>query len=213
MKFGRVLVCAPHTDDAELGCGGTMAKFVEAGMDVHIMAFSRAEESLPPGAAKDMLEVEMRNSLHRMGIFDSHISMHGFPVRRFGEHRQDILETMVQVCRNFAPTIVFIPSSTDVHQDHQVIHNEAVRAFRSASIWGYELPWNQVSAHLTGYVELEERHVESKIASLDAYESQKVKKRAYFDPDFTRGLARLRGVQAGCVFAEAFEAIRTVIRD
>ena len=36
----RVLVLAPHTDDGEFGCGGTMARLVEAGVEVHYQAFS-----------------------------------------------------------------------------------------------------------------------------------------------------------------------------
>ena len=43
----RVLVLAPHTDDGEFGCGGTMARLVEAGVEVHYQAFSIATRSLP----------------------------------------------------------------------------------------------------------------------------------------------------------------------
>ena len=48
---GRVLVLAPHTDDGEFGCGGTMARLVEAGSDVRYVAFSIATRSLPEGFA------------------------------------------------------------------------------------------------------------------------------------------------------------------
>ena len=52
-----LLVCAPHTDDAELGCGGSMARFLEEGWSVHVAAFSNAEASLPAGSAPDRLEL------------------------------------------------------------------------------------------------------------------------------------------------------------
>ena len=45
----RALVLAPHTDDGEFGCGGTMARLVEAGCEVRYVAFSIATRSLPPG--------------------------------------------------------------------------------------------------------------------------------------------------------------------
>jgi len=48
----RVLVLAPHTDDAELGCGGTIARLLTDGADVFVAAFSTAEESLPPGRSQ-----------------------------------------------------------------------------------------------------------------------------------------------------------------
>ena len=54
----QVLVLAPHTDDAELGCGGTMAKLLRDGVDVYVAAFSTAEESLPAGAAPSRLQDE-----------------------------------------------------------------------------------------------------------------------------------------------------------
>ena len=46
----RVLVMSPHTDDAELGCGGTMARWIEEGAEVYEAAFSTAELSLPEGS-------------------------------------------------------------------------------------------------------------------------------------------------------------------
>ena len=49
----KALVLAPHTDDGELGCGGTMARLVEGGCDVRYVAFSIATRSLPPGFEPD----------------------------------------------------------------------------------------------------------------------------------------------------------------
>ena len=45
------MILAPHTDDAELGCGGAIARLLEGGTRVHIAVFSTAEESLPKGAS------------------------------------------------------------------------------------------------------------------------------------------------------------------
>lgn len=54
--INRVLVLAPHTDDAELGCGGTMSRFFEEGIDIYVAAFSTARASLPEGSDPDMLK-------------------------------------------------------------------------------------------------------------------------------------------------------------
>ncbi len=43
-SFQRILVLAPHTDDGEFGCGGSIAKFIEAGKEVFYAAFSTAEK-------------------------------------------------------------------------------------------------------------------------------------------------------------------------
>ena len=58
----RVLVLAPHTDDGEFGCGGTMARLVEAGADVRYVAFSIATKSLPEGFPPDTLAREVREA-------------------------------------------------------------------------------------------------------------------------------------------------------
>ena len=58
--LSRVLVLAPHTDDGEFGCGGTMARLAEGGADVRQIAFSIASRSLPEGFAPDTLVHESR---------------------------------------------------------------------------------------------------------------------------------------------------------
>ena len=45
--MNNILVLAPHTDDGELGCGGTISKFVKEGKNIYYVAFSTAEESVP----------------------------------------------------------------------------------------------------------------------------------------------------------------------
>jgi LmbE family N-acetylglucosaminyl deacetylase len=63
-----VLVLAPHTDDGEFGCGGTMARLVEAGADVRYVAFSIATRSLPEGFPPDTLAREVREATAELGI-------------------------------------------------------------------------------------------------------------------------------------------------
>ena len=54
--FEKILILAPHTDDGEFGCGGSIAKFIDQGAEVTYAAFSTAEESLPPDLPPDTLE-------------------------------------------------------------------------------------------------------------------------------------------------------------
>ena len=64
----KALVLAPHTDDGELGCGGTMARLVEGGCEVRYVAFSIATRSLPPGFEPDTLAREVRQATAELGI-------------------------------------------------------------------------------------------------------------------------------------------------
>ena len=70
IEFNTILVLGPHTDDGEFGCGGTMAKFIEAGKNVYYATFSCAEESVPEGLPKDILLKEVKASSKVLGIKD-----------------------------------------------------------------------------------------------------------------------------------------------
>ena len=162
----RVLVLAPHTDDGEFGCGGTMARLVEAGIEVHYHAFSIATRSLPPGFAPDTLAREVREATGELGIPESHLAVHDFDVRTFPERRQDILELLVELWEELRPDAVFQPSHHDVHQDHQTIAQEGLRAFKRTTVLGYEIPWNNFDFAYGAYIALEQRHLERKVAAL-----------------------------------------------
>jgi LmbE family N-acetylglucosaminyl deacetylase len=64
----RVLVLAPHTDDGEFGCGGTIARLVDRGAEVRYVAFSIATKSLPAGFPPDTLAREVREATAVIGI-------------------------------------------------------------------------------------------------------------------------------------------------
>ena len=61
-NYHNILVLAPHTDDGELGVGGTINYLIEQGHKVVYAAFSTAEESVPEGFPKDILKTEVRKA-------------------------------------------------------------------------------------------------------------------------------------------------------
>ncbi len=205
----RVIVLAPHTDDGEFGCGGSIAKFLEDGDDVYYFAFSSCEESVPKGMAPDTLVKEVRAATTELGIPSSNLTLFRFPVRKFDEHRQAILEEMVKIGKDIKPDLVMLPSTQDTHQDHNVVAQEGFRAFKRSTMLGYEVPWNNLSFHTSGFVRLEDRHIQKKIDALLHYESQAF--RSYASGEFVTSLARVRGTQIGVKFAEVFETIRWII--
>ncbi|HLO04246.1 MAG TPA: PIG-L deacetylase family protein [Symbiobacteriaceae bacterium] len=204
----RVLALAPHTDDAELGCGGTIARLLEEGASVYVAAFSSARESIPPHLPPTTTRDEFFASMQRLGVPAVNRRLYDYPVRRFTEHRQDLLEELVRLRAEIQPDTVFLPTASDLHQDHHVIATEGLRAFKERTVWGYELPWNHVTFAAQAFVTLESRHVEAKWRALSAYRSQIDLGRPYFTPELIQGLARVRGVQVKAEFAEAFEVTR-----
>lgn len=208
MHCESVLVLAPHTADAELGCGGTIARLVAEGRKVHVAAFSTAEASIPTGFPPGSIKLEMLLSLQSMGLPIANIHVFDFPVRKLPQYRQELLEIMIGLTRSIAPKLVLTPCGDDVHQDHQAVHAEAIRAFKCSSVLGYELPWNQTAFAAQAFVELKQCHLDAKWRALTHYETQLSLERPYFSPSFIEGLARIRGVQGKMHLAEAFEVLR-----
>lgn len=204
--FQRVLVLAPHTDDGEFACGGTIARFIEEGKDVHYLAFSSSEKSVPIGLPKDILKQEVKEATSILGIPSANLRIFGYEVRNFPAHRQEILEELIKIKKEFNPNLVLLPSLNDLHQDHLTIATEGLRAFKNTTIFGYEVPWNNLSFRTCAFIALQEHHLEKKIKALEAYRSQSF--RHYANGKFIRSLAITRGTQIGIPLAESFEVIR-----
>lgn len=203
----RTLFLAPHADDVELGCGATLARCVEQAATVDVAVFSTAVQSLPPGSDPDRLKNEFLTAMEQYQIPPERLHIYNYEVRRLNYSRQDVLEDLVKLRSSIRPNIVFTPSGNDVHQDHQVVHSESLRAFKTVTMLGYELPWNHFHFETRVLVSVTEAQIEKKLRALQAYKSQLEKNRGYFDEDFIKGLARVRGVQQGVPYSEAFELI------
>lgn len=189
-----VVVLAPHTDDETLCVGGTIAKMIEAGREVYIYAFSTGTSNIN----------EFKSACKGLKA-TPHPFTH-FKTRAFPDKRQDILDCMIEIRKQINPSIVFVPASSDCHQDHQVINQEGKRAFKHSTIYGFEAPWNSFDFSNGCYSTLSPDHMVAKVAAMQEYTSQFG--RSYFKEESIISLARVRGMQAGCEYAEAFEVIR-----
>jgi LmbE family N-acetylglucosaminyl deacetylase len=203
-----ILILSPHTDDGELGCGGSIAKFIAEGKLVYYAAFSLCSKSLPEGLPADTLAHECKKATLALGIPEENVTLFDFEVRNFPKLRQEILEELVTLNKKLSPDLVFIPSSTDIHQDHGVIHTEALRAYKNSSLLGYELPWNHAQFNSTFFINLSVEDLAKKTGALKAYQSQA--NRNYMQNDFTLSLAKVRGVQSNTEYAEAFEVYKLI---
>jgi N-acetylglucosamine malate deacetylase 1 len=204
----RALVLAPHTDDGEFGCGGTMARLIENGTEVRYVAFSIATRSLPEGFAPDTLAREVAEATAELGIPPENLTVHDFDVRTFPENRQAILELLIELWNDWEPEIVFQPSLHDIHQDHQTIAAEGLRAFKRTTILGYEIPWNNFDFAYQAYFALEKRHLELKSAALAKYASQQ--HRRYANSEYVWNVARTHGINVNREYAEVFQVYRVI---
>ncbi len=205
----NILVLAPHTDDGELGLGGTINYFIENGHHVTYVAFSTAEQSVPDGFPKDILKTEVKKATHMLGVKTEDVIIYNYEVRKLNYARQEILEELIKLRKNSHFDLVFVPSLNDIHQDHATIAHEGLRAFKNTTVFGYELIWNNLTFNTQCFVKLQKRHIEAKVNSLKEYKSQGF--RDYLSEDFIFSLAKSRGVQVGAEYAEAFEVIRLFV--
>jgi LmbE family N-acetylglucosaminyl deacetylase len=208
----KILLLSPHTDDVELGCGGSLFKFIEERNEIFWVVFSIASESIPQYLPKNILKDEFDEVLQYYGIAKDFSKIFNFKVRHLHNHRQELLEELVRLRKEYSPDLVIGPSLNDYHQDHQVVAHEMIRAFKtSASIISYELPWNHVTFNSQLFVRLTEDNVRKKWEALKNYKSQLLQNKQYFSENFIHGMARMRGVQCNSEFAEAFEVIKWMI--
>lgn len=205
-RYQNILILAPHTDDGELGLGGSINYFIEQGKNVVYVAFSTAEKSVPDGFPKDILKTEVRNATAELGIKSENLIIYNYEVRKLNYVRQEILEELIRIRQSSNFDLVFIPSLHDIHQDHTTIAQEGLRAFKNTTILGYELIWNNLTFNTQCFIKLQEKHIKAKVNALKKYESQGM--RDYLSEEFIFSLARTRGVQVGSQYAEAFEVIR-----
>lgn len=210
----RILVVSAHADDAEDALGGTIVRLLEESHEIHYLALSICEESVPEGFPRDILHSECLASTNALGLSKEFVTIKRFRVRQFPEHRQEVLDELIRQRARLEPDVVFGPSTADVHQDHTTVAAEIIRAFRrTASIFGYDFPWNVLyTAQLNVFYELEERHLRKKVEALQHYKSQLSKENNCLTEEYVRSLAIERGNRVGVRYAEAFEAIREVRR-
>jgi N-acetylglucosamine malate deacetylase 1 len=200
----KILVLAPHTDDGELGCGATIAKYMKQGKEIFYIGFSTCSQSVPAGLPTDILTTECKAATEALGI--TNLILFDFEVRMLLFKRQDILQELIKINKEIQPETVLLPAKNDVHQDHQVVCAEGLRAFKNCNVLGYELPWNNFQFAPNYFERITEENLKTKQKALLQYKSQS--HRAYMNGEFIRSLAVVRGIQANSAFAEAFEVYR-----
>ncbi len=207
----RILTISPHADDMEIGCGATVAKLVEHGKDVFGVTLSITDPSIAHLYTEQDFYNEAYAAHDTLGIPRKNLIITDFRRRHYPEHRQELLDYLIQINNFIKPDAVLIPSYDDMHQDHIVIAQESFRAFKDCTIVSCELPWNRIRTVINYYSLVQKHHVEKKIKALHCYRSQNVQHRARpFSEEYVHSLAITRGGAIKQQYAEAFEIVRLI---
>lgn len=199
----KVCFIGAHPDDIELGCGALIAR-ISGRADVHCVTFSdnRKNPALPN------LVSEHYASMSVLGVPRERVDLLDFETRRFQESRQAILEAMIGIMRSDDPDIVFVHTKADVHQDHQVLTQEALRAFRGRTVLGFDVIRSSYGFFPDFLVGVDEQDVQKKLAALAEYKTYVGK--YYFSPDVTRATLIRNGAICERPYAEGFDILRIV---
>jgi len=145
-----------------------------------------------------------------LGVPQDHTILGKFETRRFMHDRQEILEFLIDLNKKYQPEIVFVHSKSDLHQDHSVVTDETMRAFRGTSVFGFDVIRSTQGFFPTFLVEVSNQDVDKKIASLAAYKTYENK--YYFNPELTRAILIRNGALCERPFAEGFDILRMVAK-
>jgi LmbE family N-acetylglucosaminyl deacetylase len=202
--FGkRVLFLGAHPDDIEIGCGALLHHIAQK-TDVLCVTLSDNQKN------PDLKNVkgEHYRSMKVLGVPDEKIILGPFTTRVFPDARQEILEYFLKFRKEFKPDLIFTHSRQDVHQDHNTMTDEALRAFRGITVLGFDVVRSSYDFFPHFLVEVTEEDVDKKIEALSEYETYK--DRYYFNSELTRSIMVRHGALAERPFAEGFDILRIV---
>src|SRR5258706_686969 len=199
----RVLFLGAHPDDIELGCGALIHHITP---HTSVLCVTLSNNQKNP-ALKNVVD-EHYESMAALGVPRESVILGEFTTRIFHDARQEILEYFLKLRKDFQPEVIFVHSKADVHQDHNTMTEEALRAFRGITLLGFDVVRSSYGFFPHFLVEVSEVDVESKLKALSQYNTYADK--YYFNRDLLRATMIRHGALAECPFAEGFDILRIV---
>ena len=217
----NAVIISPHPDDETLGVGGTIKKFSKNGINVSVLVVSGHLPPLYNPKAFQITEKEALKAFKKLGVKNYEF----LKIPATYVHKEEIsslYKKIINFINKFNPEIVFIPFP-DRHIDHRIIFDGSIVACRPI---GKKFPkivllyetlsethWNVASAEPVFnpdfYINIS-KEINNKTSALNCYKSQ-ILNNSSRSVDAVKALAKFRGSQNGCEFAEAFKVVRIVM--
>lgn len=218
----RIAVVAPHADDEILGCGGTMARAVAAGAEVHVVIVTRGQQPQFPADLVERVHEETLRAHALIGVKQTHFLE--FPAAGLDQVPRGALnQALSSALSQIDPDVLLIPFIGDIHMDHQIVFNAALvharprSAAGPAKVLAYETlsETNWLAPGITPaftpnvFVDIGET-LERKIAAFECFETQVKPAPDERSIIAIRALATVRGATVYHKAAEAFVLIREI---
>ena len=202
--YGKRICCiGAHPDDIELGAGAFIANVMGR---AEVLCVTLSDNQKNPTLSN--LVEEHYNSMTVLGVPKSHVKLEQFETRKFPQVRQELLEYLYRLNKEFSPDIVLTHSKSDIHQDHNATTEEVLRAFRGTTVLGFDVVRSSYGFFPHFLVEVTEDDVEKKIAALNEYRTYHSK--YYFGRELLRSTLVRHGALAERPYAEGFDMLRIV---
>ncbi|MEE9379064.1 MAG: bacillithiol biosynthesis deacetylase BshB1 [Candidatus Lokiarchaeia archaeon] len=219
-----ILVIGAHPDDAEIGCGGTIAHYKKRGKKVGILELSDGEPTPFGTVEKRMVEAKAASEILQLDIRIT-LDMTNRYIENTIENRKKVSE----VIRKYKPHILITYPSNDWHPDHIAYHQIVNAAKFQAKLTKTEPEYPEYSPKYVFYydhshlkdinrevdflVDISDS-IEDKISALKVYKSQFVDNKKYLRIfDYIRERAGYLGYQIGVKYAEGFITSEYLIVD
>ena len=202
-KGASVLAIGAHADDVEIGCAGTLLRVLDEVDSVSLHWIVLSAEGIRADEARASATKLAGEKLAELSVLDFR--------ERYFPHLPKLKERFDALAAEATPDLVLCPWKGDAHQDHATTGRLVHETFRNALVLQYEIPKRDGDVGRPGiYVPLSEDLMQRKTDHLmELFPSQLA--RAWFETETFRGLAKLRGIEAGTAYAEAFHCDRLVL--
>jgi len=216
----KVLVMAAHPDDELLGCGGTMAKLIEEGHEVHILVFADGS------GARDN-EYEGYTRIPELMTLANFMGVKSCKAGNFPDNKMDSVP-LLNVCKfieknvNFEPDIIFTHHPSCLNIDHATVTRATLTAFRpqhgsEMAIYAYFVPsstdYNPLNTFQGNvYFDVED-HQKVKLDNIEQYYGGELREHPHSrSRENLENLMRVWGAEVGLEYAEKFQLLRQVVK-
>jgi LmbE family N-acetylglucosaminyl deacetylase len=201
----RLLCLGAHADDIEIGCGGTvlrlLAEHPKSRVDWVVFSGEGAREVEAEASARDFLNAAGERTVRVLGFRD------GF----FPSQWAEIKDTFERLKSELDPTVVLTHWKDDAHQDHRTLAELTGNTWRRHLVLQYEIPKMEGDiGNPSVFVPLDDAIVDRKLDLLMRHFGTQ-RSKTWFSEETFRALLRLRGINAGANWAEAFHCQRVVV--
>lgn len=203
----HILCLGAHSDDIEIGCGGTLLRLIDEHPQVQVtwVVFSSTpeRETEARASAGDFLQ----------GVAQQQVIVHHFRDAFFPYEALAIKESFEALKAECTPDLIFTHCRHDLHQDHRILCEFTWNTFRDHLICEYEIPKYDGDLSTPNlYVHLDKRTRERKIELLMRHFATQANKH-WFTSETFLSLLRLRGIESRAVegYAEGFYCRKVVI--